>query len=60
MLKLADYQRKRQNKHFLKKYYFTSLKFMCTVKQLLCTLVYTGAHREDHWSNVLTLFFTKL
>ena len=32
----------------IKKIFFILQLFLCTVKQLSCTLVCTGAHREDH------------
>ena len=57
MLKLADFPKKKKKKTFSSKNYLTSLKFLCTVKKYLCTLVYTGAHREDHWSKCFKKFF---
>ena len=33
----------------IKKNFFILQIFLCTVKKCSCTLVYTGAHREDHW-----------
>ena len=32
----------------IQKRFFILKLFLCTVKYFLCTLVYTGAHREDH------------
>ena len=56
MLKLADYQRKRQNKHFLINIIYLTKVYMHSKIISMHTSVHTGTHREDHWFKVLQNF----